>query len=105
MPRLTSDPHTRRPPRFAYLRSCLPVIGLLLIFSFFLSSLSLLSHFRSPANKQRLGWQAWDVVKNQRQQQEVFETGNSSNPADTTFVPSIPLDNWASPVDFLRASR
>jgi hypothetical protein len=61
-PRWKSDAR-RRPPRFAYIRSCLPLLVLLVLFSFLLSSVALLSHFRSPAAKQQLGWQAWDVVE------------------------------------------
>jgi hypothetical protein len=91
MPRLTPDyPGNLKPPRFAYLRSFLPVIALLLIFAFGLSSYSLLSHFRGPAAKQKIGWQSWDVV----------DLGQSTGSSDIevggneTFVPSIPLDNW-----------
>ena len=84
MPRLTPDyPGYRKPPRFAYLRSFLPVLFLILLFSFSLASYSLLSHFRSPAGKQQIG------VKN-----ETLEEGETTQHDD--FVPSIPLDDWVS---------
>lgn len=97
MPRLAPDyPGHRRPPKYAYLRSLLPVLALILLFSFFLSSYSLLSHFRSPAKKQQIGWQAWDVVE-MKASQTGNGTSSGSNGTESTdeeFVPSIPLDNW-----------
>lgn len=100
MPQLIPDYPGHKPPRWRYLRSFLPVIVLILLF-FFLSSYSLLSHSKSPAAKQHIGWQAWDVVDMTSQTEEGDneevgnETGNS-NGTDTTFIPSIPLDNWVS---------
>ncbi|OXG80415.1 hypothetical protein C345_05305 [Cryptococcus neoformans A2-102-5] len=98
MPQLIPDYPGHKPPRWRYLRSFLPVIVLILLF-FFLSSYSLLSHSKSPAAKQHIGWQAWDVVDMTSQTEEGDneevgnETGNT-NGTDTTFIPSIPLDNW-----------
>jgi hypothetical protein len=86
-PRWKSDAR-RRPPRFAYLRSCLPLLVLLILFSFLLSSVALLSHFRSPAAKQQLGWQAWDVVEMHYAKPEDEDTA--------VFAPSIPLEYWVS---------
>ena len=98
MPRLTPDyPGYRKPPRFAYLRSSLPVLFLILLFSFSLASYSLLSHFRSPAGKQQIGWQAWDVVQmsgGKGVKNETLEEGETTQNDD--FVPSIPLDDWVS---------
>ncbi|ORX34309.1 Metallo-dependent phosphatase-like protein [Kockovaella imperatae] len=78
MPRL-HDPR-RRPPRGTYLRSCLPMLLVLVLLSILLSALSFLSRFKSPAAKQRLGWQAWEVI------------AASKDSADTSL--SIPLDVW-----------
>jgi hypothetical protein len=86
-PRWKSDAR-RRPPRFAYIRSCLPLLVLLILFSFLLSSVALLSHFRSPAAKQQLGWQAWDVVEMHYAKPEDEDTA--------VFAPSIPLEYWVS---------
>ena len=88
-------PGQRKPPRFAYLRSFLPLVSLILLFSIFLASYSLLSHFRSPAKKQQIGWQAWDVVEFSQSNKgnDDVETGNGTM-GDQQFVPSIPLDNW-----------
>ena len=101
MPRLAPDyPGHRKPPRFAYLRSFLPIVFLILLFSFTLSSYSLLSHFRTPANKQQIGWQAWDVVQltTNKQVNEGIVTGENSTSGveEDVFQPSIPLDNWVS---------
>ncbi|ORY21337.1 Metallo-dependent phosphatase-like protein [Naematelia encephala] len=100
MPALTPD-YYRKPPRYLYLKSFLPVILLLLVFSFALSTFSLLSHFRSPADKQQIGWQSWDVVEIKGQKSgsgEDVEVGGGSVGNQTSgqedFVPSIPLDNW-----------
>jgi hypothetical protein len=100
MPRLTPDYwQARKPPRFAYLRSSLPLFALLLVFSFFLASYSLLSHFRGPAQKQNISWQAWDVVETKTSKSATDGSGeevaivNGQNVTDE-FVPSIPLDNW-----------
>lgn len=98
MPRLAPDyPGGYKAPRYAYLRSFLPVLALLLLFSFGLVSYSLLSHFRSPARKQQIGWQSWDVVdlsssKGSTGEDEELSTNSTSG--DDLFVPSIPLDNW-----------
>jgi hypothetical protein len=86
-PRWKSDAR-RRPPRFAYIRSCLPLLVLLILFSFLLSSVALLSHFRSPAAKQQLGWQAWDVVEMHYAKPDDEDTA--------VFAPSIPLEYWVS---------
>ncbi|KAK1921767.1 Metallo-dependent phosphatase-like protein [Papiliotrema laurentii] len=91
MPKLLPEPPgQRKRPRWAYIRSLLPVLAILLIFSFLLASYSLLSHFRSPAAKQRLGWQSWDVihVKTSQTVQETAQTNGSD------WVPSIPIDVW-----------
>ncbi|KAK8847584.1 hypothetical protein IAR55_005443 [Kwoniella newhampshirensis] len=99
MPRLAPDYHYTgyRPPRFAYLRSFLPVLALILIFSFSLASYSLLSHFRSPATKQQIGWQSWDVVEVTTVSDEVdigLGQGGNGTGKEEEFVPSIPLDDW-----------
>lgn len=86
-PRWKSDAR-RRPPRFAYIPSCLPLLLLLILFSFLLSSVALLSHFRSPAAKQQLGWQAWDVVEMHYAKPDDEDTA--------VFAPSIPLEYWVS---------
>ena len=101
MPRLTPDyPGYRKPPRFAYLRSFLPCLAFILLFSFLLASYSLLSHFHSPAGKQQIGWQSWDVVEMQSVMgttgEDIIAGGNGTDPQDADFVPSIPLDNWVS---------
>jgi hypothetical protein len=88
-PRWKSD-YARKPPRFAYVRSCLPLLVLVILFSFLLSSIALLSHFRSPAAKQQLGWQAWDVVEMHYAQAPLNGTGGE------VFAPSIPLEYWVS---------
>lgn len=106
MPQLIPDYPGHKPPRWRCLRSFLPVIVLILLFSFFLSSYSLLSHSKSPAAKQQIGWQSWDVVDMTSQtevegnEDDENETGNS-NGTETTFIPSIPLDNWVSTTIFL----
>ncbi|OCF33844.1 hypothetical protein I316_04556 [Kwoniella heveanensis BCC8398] len=100
MPRLAPDYHGHyKPPRMSYLRSCLPILALILVIAFGLSSYSLLSHFRSPAVKQQIGWQAWDVVEmsSSKSQGGVLsaegdETQGVTN--GTGFVPSIPLEKW-----------
>ncbi|WVQ98259.1 hypothetical protein IAU59_005382 [Kwoniella sp. CBS 9459] len=101
MPRLAPDYHGHyKPPRMSYLRSCLPILALILVIAFGLSSYSLLSHFRSPAVKQQIGWQAWDVVEMSSVEGQdgggngALSTGDKSNGNGTGFVPSIPLDNW-----------
>ncbi|WVQ91834.1 hypothetical protein IAS59_005638 [Cryptococcus gattii] len=99
MPQLVPDYPGHKPPRWGYVRSFLPVIALILLFSFFLSSYSLLSHSKSPAIKQHIGWQAWDVVDMTSQKEvegnEDFDSGiGNSNGTETNFIPSIPLDNW-----------
>jgi hypothetical protein len=99
MPRLRPD-YQRSQQRLAYLRSFLPIVAVILLFSFFLSSLALLSHFRSPAKKQQIGWQSWDVVETSNSGGisdggEDVETGNGTS-GGTDYVPSIPLDNWVS---------
>jgi hypothetical protein len=101
MPRFASD-YRKKAPRFAYLRSLLPVLASLLVFSFLLASYSLLSHFRSPAAKQQIGWQAWDVVdlSGLQSDQDVLGGSNSTDEWDwdwgDDWAPSIPLDNWVS---------
>lgn len=104
MPRLTPDyPGNRKPPRYAYLRSLLPVLFLILLFSFFLASYSLLFHFRSPARKQQIGWQAWDVVElTGGKSENGADGGNGTTGAVEEFVPSIPLDNWVSRTLYVR---
>ncbi|GFZ47944.1 LOW QUALITY PROTEIN: hypothetical protein JCM24511_05691 [Saitozyma sp. JCM 24511] len=100
MPRLRPD-YQRAPKRLAYLRSSLPVIALILLFSFFLSSLALLSHFRSPAKKQQIGWQSWDVVESGQSsggggwEDEDVTLGNGTD-SGGGYVPSIPIDTWVS---------
>lgn len=105
MPQLVPDYPGHKPPRWGYVPSFLPVIALILLFSFFLSSYSLLSHSKSPAIKQHIGWQAWDVV-DMTSQKEVEGNEDSdigignSNGTETNFIPSIPLDNWVSTTRF-----
>jgi hypothetical protein len=97
MPKLQPDyPGNRKPPRFAYLRSFLPVLALLLVFSFFLASYSLLSHYKSPAGKQHLGWQSWDVVQLAKSHSEQEQLSTNGTGVDEDFMPSIPIDNWVS---------
>ena len=94
MPQLLPDyPGQRKRSIWAYLRSFLPVVAILLAFSFLLASYSLLSHFKSPAIKQHLGWQSWDIVQVQHQNQDVMEVSNITG----EFNPSIPIDIWVSP--------
>lgn len=105
MPQLVPDYPGHKSPRWGYVRSFLPVIALILLFSFFLSSYSLLSHSKSPAIKQHIGWQAWDVVDMAPQKEvegnEDFDSGiGNSNGTETDFIPSIPLDNWVSTTRF-----
>lgn len=97
MPKLRPDyPGNRKPPRFAYLRSFLPLLALLLVFSFFLASYSLLSHYKSPAGKQHLGWQSWDVVQLAKSHSEQEQLSTNGTGVDEDFMPSIPIDNWVS---------
>lgn len=95
--RFRPDYQQRKPPRFAYLRSFLPLLVLFLLFSFLLSSVALLSHFKSPAAKQRLGWQSWDIVDVSSFKEAATEDDNSTD-SDwyDSWVPSIPLDDWVS---------
>ncbi|WVQ69479.1 uncharacterized protein L199_007698 [Kwoniella botswanensis] len=87
-----------KPPPFLYLRSFLPILLLILIFSFGLVSYSLLSHFKSPAVKQHLGWQSWDIVEMSTSMSgsgsgnEVLSSGGSGN--GTGHMASIPIENW-----------
>ena len=90
-PRWKSD-YGRKPPRFAWFRSCLPLLLITILFSFLLSSVALLSHFRSPAAQQQLGWQAWDVVE-MRYAGKAVSKGNTTEESEV-FAPSIPLDVW-----------
>ncbi|WVR04789.1 hypothetical protein IAU60_001801 [Kwoniella sp. DSM 27419] len=104
MPRLAPDYHSHyKPPRLSYLRSFLPIVALLLLLSFSLVSYSLLSHFRSPAIKQQIGWQAWDVVRVTSSkttggqgaiEDELDAAQNGTGKGDEGFMPSIPLDKW-----------
>lgn len=96
-PRWKSD-YPRKPPRFAWLRSILPLFIIVILFSFLLSSIALLSHFRSPASKQQLGWQAYDVVEMHYAQKPSGggENGTGAGGGPDIFTPSIPLDLWAS---------
>jgi hypothetical protein len=82
----------RKPPRWAYLRSFLPLLSMMLVFSFLLASYSLLSHFRSPAIKQHLGWQSWDMVRVERSKLDTNQSFGDSK----SFSPSIPIDVWVS---------
>jgi len=92
MPQLLPDyPGQRKRPRWAYLRSFLPIVASLLAFSFLLASYSLLSHFKSPAIKQHLGWQSWDIVQVERKNQNVVVINSTGE-----FNPSIPIDVWVS---------
>jgi hypothetical protein len=92
--RRIDDPYIRKPPRWAYLRSFLPVLILILLFSFALSSYSLLSHYRGPAKKQQIGWQAWDIVQVSAKHGETVGDVEIGGEEEQDFVPSIPLDNW-----------
>jgi len=93
-PRWKSD-YGRKPPRFAYIKSACPLFVLVILFSFLLSSIALLSHFRSPAAKQQLGWQAWDVVEMHYASQKPGGS-NGSSLDGVVFTPSIPLEYWVS---------
>jgi hypothetical protein len=100
--RFSPDYQRRKPPRFAYLRSFLPLLFLFLIFSFLLSSVALLSHFKSPAAKQQLGWQSWDIVDVSSLRSQASQNSENGTEADHWYdewLPSIPLDNWVSEVD------
>ena len=79
--------------RRAYIRSCLPAACTLILFSGLLISLSLLSHFHSPAAKQRIGWQSWDTV--------IRESSSGEGAEGGTGELSLPLDVW---VRFRQAS-
>lgn len=72
----------QRKRSWADFKSFFPYIALILLFSFGLASYSLLSHFRSPALKQPIGWQSWDVI----QVKQVESEGEWS--------PSIPIHSW-----------
>lgn len=91
MPQLLPDhPGQRKRSRWAYCKSFLPLVAVLLAFSFLLASYSLLSHFKSPAIKQHLGWQSWDVVQVDHKSQDVIQVSNGTG----EFNPSIPIDVW-----------
>lgn len=97
--RFTPDYQRRKPPRFAYLRSALPLLFLFILFAFLLSSVALLSHFKSPASKQHLGWQSWDIVDVSFLKAAANPAGDNETESDHWFddwLPSIPLDNWVS---------
>ncbi|WWC86702.1 uncharacterized protein L201_001579 [Kwoniella dendrophila CBS 6074] len=86
-----------KPPPFLYLKSFLPIIILILLFSFSLVSYSLLSHFKSPAIKQHLGWQSWDIVeivKQKSSNDDVLDVGHSDSKNNSDWINSIPLENW-----------
>lgn len=87
------DYQRKKPPRYSYFRQFIPYLALLVFFSFFLTSLGLLTHFRSPARKQQIGWQSWDVVENHLAKGSGKANGTED---DGGFAPSIPLEAWVS---------
>lgn len=101
MPQLIPD-YPGPKPRWILLRSFLPYLLLVLGIAFGLSSFSLLSHFRGPAEKQQIGWQAWDTIDVASQGGAADNVpvggGNETGPGggDEAYIPSIPLDNWVS---------
>ena len=104
MPKLLPDyPGSRRGPRFAYLRSFLPVIVLILLFSLLLASYSLLSYLTSPVAKQQLGWQAWDIVRVSKGSVGASGVNGSATGEDALGL-SLPLDNWVSATNITRRS-
>lgn len=100
MVQLTPDYPGPRPGRWLYLRSFLPYLLLVLTLAFGLSSYSLLSHFRGPAEKQQIGWQAYDTIEVHHSAgagagEDVVTSGNGTSASgQQKYVPSLPLDNW-----------
>lgn len=89
--------------RWPFLRITLPPLLLALVFSFGLISYSLLSRSISPAYKQQIGWQAWDMVKYERQEQASFGglVGNTTE----EFAETLPLDKWVRSLGYFANSR
>lgn len=84
MPRLPLDNHRRKPPRRAFLRGLCPYFISFVVLSFGLGCYGILSaRFPSPKS-QRLGWQAWDTVRYEK---------NNNDPGSHVAV-SLPLDLW-----------
>ncbi|KAJ9115838.1 hypothetical protein QFC22_004980 [Naganishia vaughanmartiniae] len=74
-------------------------LALALAFSVILLSLPLLASPRGPGRAQRIGWQAWDVVRYPKPLLESPESDVSNGLLDTEeeeedFAPSLPLDTW-----------
>lgn len=84
MAKYRKQPQSAR--RRAYIRSCLPACCTFLVFSTLLTSLGLLAHFHSPAAKQRIGWQSWDLVIKEHKDGDGAGEGGLS----------LPLDVWVS---------
>lgn len=95
-----------KPPRAHYLRSFIPFFLSFAFLAFFLTSLGLLSHYRSPAAKQQIGWQSWDVVKASKAGSAgEMSTGTNGTYGDqeeddddgwpwSDLGYTLPLDNW-----------
>ena len=62
----------------------------------------MLSHYKSPASKQQLGWQSWDIVRAQKEQAVLGGNEDNGTIGDDDWDPwddlgySLPLDNWVS---------
>ncbi|KAJ9094706.1 hypothetical protein QFC21_005863 [Naganishia friedmannii] len=68
-------------------------------FSIILLSLPLLASPRGPGRAQRIGWQAWDVVRYPKPLTDLPDSAGLLDPAeaeeeDDGFAPSLPLDTW-----------
>lgn len=98
------DSYPARPPRYRYLRSFIPFFLSLGLLAFLLTSLGLLSHYRSPAAKQQIGWQSWDIVRVEKEGKvEGEESEDGSEGANDGWGwdwgdlgYSLPLENWVS---------
>jgi hypothetical protein len=100
------DRYPRKSPRYLYLRSFAPFVIAFALFAILLSSLSLLSHYKSPASKQQIGWQSWDLVRVQDKAKAAAEGSVNGTLGDEwededgglwdDLGYSLPLDNWVS---------
>lgn len=77
------DARAARAKRSGWCRSGLPYAIVFILFAGLLGSLGLLAHFRSPARRQQLGWQSWDLVQD-----------NTDGKGDVNEALSLPLDTW-----------
>jgi hypothetical protein len=99
------DNHSARPPRYRYVRSFAPFVFAFAFLAFLLSSLALLSHYRSPAIKQQIGWQSWDIVRIQANVDLEAAPGNGTDGGEVGDDPwlwddlgyTLPLDDWVRP--------